>query len=321
MVQAPLASLLTQFIPLHATDENAGRVALYHYLKNFCREEEILQPDLINQFFAECLQMPHWQEKKLELYNDIKELLAQFCSKQRIVMALDQLWDLGKMQIVTITQPENLYQIVKNYENHRLTELETLRIVPDSESRMISIRKNSAGTICVRTFNNVVRVTGHELQPFCPDQELFYNPLLELQTQVVHRLQLAPHLQVRFEINEDSIIAQSISGSAFRQGQISKLAHLGEFSALFYHLKRLERFYIYRQSDPYYVELVSTIDKAMNLLHGGEAGAETFSRHVFESAQIAFDQIFPDDKALYLKLKELARAMTNQSKRPEEVIP
>lgn len=314
---------LTEFIQNNLNDENAGRVALYHYLKNFCRDTENVLPPLINRFYSECLQMTYWQEKKNELHADIKDLLTQFYSAHRVAISMEALWDLTKVQVLSVGQIENLYACVRNYENLNLSELETLRLIPDGETKIVSLKKNSSGQIKVHTFNNQARIEGHQLFPLAPDQELYYNPLLELQTHIVQRLKLTPHLQVRFEINDDGVIAQSISGFAFRQSQILKLSHLGEFPALFYHLKRLERFYVFRGSDPYYVELISTLNKALQLLQNGEAGAENFARHVFESAQIAFDQVFSDDKALYVKLKELAKVMAMQkmapSRKPEEV--
>ncbi len=308
-------SQLTTFILAHLTEEDAGRVALYHYLKNFCRENEPVQPTLINQFFSECLQMAFWQERKNELHKDVKDLLSAFYTANRVALSLDPLWDLSKMQIIGLTQNENLYHTVKNFETALVLEAETLRLINESDTRVIALKKNSQGQISVRTYNNQVRIQGYQLYPLAPDQELSYNPLLELNSHVVQRVKLTPHLQVRFEINDDGVIAQSISGYAFRQSQILRLAHLGEFPALFYHLKRLERFYVYRTSDPYYVELVSTLDKALQLIQTGEPGAEAFARNVFESAQIAFDQVFPDDKTLYIKLKELAKGMTLQKPR------
>lgn len=306
---------LAAFILGSLKDENSGRVALYHYIKNFCRTEETLTVKHINDFFAEALQMNFWMERKAELYSDIKELLGRFFSVQKAAFSLDPLWDLPRMQFIALTQGESLFQTVKVYEQSLLKDAETMKIIPDSESRMIVIKRSVQGTLVVRTYNNLVRIQGAHLIPLTHDQQLFYNEVLELQTGVVQSLRFSPHTQMRFDLTANGgAIAQTISGSAFRQSQLSQLKNLNEMPSLFAHLKRLEKYYVFRASDPYYVELTSSLDKALELVKSHEPRSIAYARNVFESAQIAFDQIFPDDKALYMKLKELAKYLTVQNK-------
>lgn len=306
-----LASLTT-FILGSLKDENSGRVALYHYIKNFCRMDEALSPAVINRFYAECLQMNYWIEKKADLHADILDMLTRYFHVQRSAFSLEQIWDLSRLQLVPITQAENLFQIVKSHEQAGVKDGEILKTMPEGDLRVIALKKTVEGALEVRTYNNLTRVAGNQLVPLTHDQELFYNEVLELRPGAVQRLRLSPHTQMRFEMAPQNIIAQTVSGSAFRQSQLSQVKHFTEITTLFFHLKKLERFYIYRGSDPYYIELNSTLDKALELLKRGEQGSLTFGRKVFESAQIAFDQVFPDDKAVYLKLKELAKLLTVQ---------
>lgn len=302
-------------------DEEAGRVALYHYLKNFCTPQDAVTPEVLNTFFAECLQLPHWQEKKSELYSDIQELLQKFFSQVGNVFSLDKVWDLSRFQLVHIIQAENLYAIVKSFETASLKEKESLRIIPESETRVVIIKKELSGSIIVRSYNNLTRVSGANLIPIMPDQELHYDAGLELQLHRFQRLKPAPHSQVRFNINEHQINAQVTSGFAFRQCQIFRLQSLNEDPRIFYPLKRLERFYVHRPSDPYYMELMATLDQAAQMLHNKTDGACTFAQQAFACGQMALDQLFPDDKALYFKLKELVKmiAQVPKSSRFKEV--
>src|SRR5438045_3068413 len=81
-------------------DEESGGVALYHYLKNFYREDFPVTPELINQFFADALQLPHWQEKRTELHCDILDLLKRFYSQPGVTFQFNQLWDIPRFQMV-----------------------------------------------------------------------------------------------------------------------------------------------------------------------------------------------------------------------------
>ncbi|MBK9294545.1 MAG: hypothetical protein IPM57_08885 [Oligoflexia bacterium] len=287
---AQLAKRITQNI----THDNAGRVALFHFIKNTCRGDEEVTTQFINDFFAECLLLPSWQEKRVELYKDIKELLYQF------QINLDQLWDLQKMQLVMLQSAQNLYSAVKFHEAKLNKESTTFRVIPDGEHRMVVLRKNPDGNFIVRTYGNTAYIQGKDVVPVKYDQELVYGPTLELCMGVTQSIRLSAHTQIRFEISENSIIAQTLSGFAFRQSQIVELKYLSDFTPLFFHLKKLEKFYVYRASDPFYMELIQNIDRALQ-------GSGPASRKTLEEAQIIFDQVFPDDKVLYMKLKELAK--------------
>lgn len=295
---------LAKTIAQNIKDENAGRVALFHYIKNTCRGDEEVTPNFINEFFSECLLLTMWQEKKSDLYNDVKNLLLLFNQSQ---YNFDQILDLQKTQILHLQNAENLYLAIKSAETQQTKEGETFRIIPDGEHRMVVLRRGHNGIMHVKTYGNTVRIQGKDIVPVKNDQELTYTPALELYPGVIQKIRLSPHTQVRFEVTESGTIAQTLSGFAFRQSQMVQLKHLSEFTPAFYHLKKLEKFYVYRPSDPFYMQLVQNLDSAVEKMSQQVPGTEAFARRTFEEAQIVFDQVFPDDKILFMKLKELAK--------------
>jgi hypothetical protein len=306
---------LTQAILGMLKEEDAGRVALYHYLKNFTGADEPVTPELINRFYAEALQLPHWQSKRQELHVDIQDLLQKFFSQSHSGFRLDHVWNLARIQLIMIEHPENLYVTVKNHEQSHLLEGENLRVMQDGNTRSVAIKRGAAGDITVRTYSNIVRVHGDRLIPLGPDQELSYDAGLELLTHRMQRLKTSAHNQVRFVMRSpQEIEAQFVSGFAFRQAQVAKIAALTQEPRIFYPLKRLERFYVYRPSDPYYMEIISSLDRALRMLHAKAEGAEQYALQAFDGGQIAFDQIFPDDKALYSRLRELARIISSRQR-------
>jgi hypothetical protein len=121
-----------------------------------------------------------------------------------------------------------------------------------------------------------------------------------------------PHSRVRFQFStEGGIDVQVLNGYAFRQSQTLSIRDIREEPRIFYPLKQLERFYIYRPSDPYYIELTNALDTALQMLQQKTEGGLEYARRVFEGGQIAFDQIFPDDKPLLARLRELAKHLTS----------
>ena len=314
---ACVGDLTTYILGAFKSDDD-GRVALYHYLKNFYPEDITVRPELINDFYSEALHLHHWQEKQVSLQTDVQDVLQRFFSQNSEPFRLDQLWDLSRLQLISLSNSENLCQIVREFEQDRTGEGENIRVIldsaPDCDTHALSIRRTPLGEVVVRTYGNLVRIQGSKLFPLCPSQEVFYDPGMELKRGLVHKLKTGTHSQVRFIIDPGtgtSVSAQFINGFAFRQTQSLSLANINQESRIFFPLKRLERFYIYRPSDPYYMELISTMERALLLLQTRREGAYDFARQAFDGGQIAFDQIFPDDKALYTRLRELAKWITS----------
>jgi len=301
---------LTNFILGAFKAEDDGRVALYHYLRNFFPLETLVTPQLINEFYSEALYNPYWQERKSNLQNDVQEAVQRFFSQSHEPIRMDLLWDISKFQIVPIHQSETLCLIVREHEQAITLEGETFRVMPESDNRVISVRRTGLGEVVIRTYSNLTRIQGSKLTPLNADQEIFYDPGMELKRGLFQRLRPSPHSLVRFVVegaNDVMITAQFVNGFAFRQSQTLTLGSINQESRIFFPLKRLERFYIYRPSDPYYMELISTMERALLMLQTHKDGAFDFARQAFDSGQIAFDQIFPDDKALYSRLRELAK--------------
>src|SRR4051794_4948194 len=97
---------LTTFILGAFKAEDDGRVALYHFLKNFYSVETAVTPKLINEFYAEALHTQYWQERKSNLQNDIQEVLIRFFSQSHETIRMDQLWDLSATQIILLAHSE-----------------------------------------------------------------------------------------------------------------------------------------------------------------------------------------------------------------------
>lgn len=308
-----LVSDLNKFILGALANEEGGRVAFYHFLKNFCHVNEPVNPELVNRFLSEALLLPHWQNKKEELYHDIQDLLQKFSATTRSPFNLGQIWNLPRMQILPVEHIDNLYDIVKEHEQSQTSAGENLRIVPEGENRVVAILKNSEGRIFVRTYTNLVRVQGSTLIPLEADQELKYDSGLELLENTVQRLRCSPHTQVIFSLHQGGVNAHLVAGFAMRRTQDLKQESISLEPKIFYPLKRLERFYIYRSSDPYYNELITTLDRAIYLVRTNPKEALDFARQAFEGGQIAFDQIFPDDRQLHGKLKDLVKIISSHT--------
>jgi hypothetical protein len=79
---------------------------------------------------------------------------------------------------------------------------------------------------------------------------------------------------------------------------------------LFYPLKRLEQFFVDRKSDPVYIEMSASLDKATELLLNQHPDGRKYASIVLDRSRLAIEQIFPDDKTLRVQVQNLERALT-----------
>jgi hypothetical protein len=299
-------------------DEESAQVALYHYLKNFYHDESSLTPELMNRFFEESLHLPHWQAKKNQLFIDVTESLSRFFKMERFESPtgsapfnFKELLDLVKMQFIFIHQPSSLHSVVMNHERASLKEGESLRVLLQNDTHALAIKRFQNADVVVRTYNNFAKISGHLVLPLAPLEELHYDSHLELRSNATQILRTAPHSQVRFQI-KDEVVARFISGFAFRLSQEITTKSVANEARIFYPLKRLERYYVDRNSDPFYSDLVVSLERAISNTTSEQNPLSGQNHSVFENGQIIFDQIYPDDKTLYLKLRELAKLRSNQ---------
>jgi len=155
----------------------------------------------------------------------------------------------------------------------------------------------------------LARLEGSTLVPLVAEQELFYDAGLELRDNIPQRLRPSLHAQVRFVISNRGVEARFVSGYAMRQNGAQSLAHLYQEPRIFFPLKKLERYYVFRGSDPFYTDLVTTLDRAIYMMKNNDPEGLPYAQESFERGQIAFDQIFPDDRNLHGRLSELVRLM------------
>jgi hypothetical protein len=225
---------------------------------------------------------------------------------------MDQLWDLARMQLIAVEDPENLFYCVNEFERAQQLEAEQIRILQEDKHRLIVIKRKADASYVIRCYGNITRLERNRLVPIGAEQELFYDPGLELMNGAVQKLKTTANAQIRFAVTPNGVLAQFIAGFAFRQAQEVRLHNLREEPRIFYPLKRLERFYVNRPSDPYYAEVISELDRALHMHKSHAPGASAALLAAFDSGQIAFDQIFPDDKPLYTRLRELAKLLTSK---------
>jgi hypothetical protein len=311
-----------------------ARQCLYHYLKHILDPIEPFTPSVIDDFYKRTLNLEYWHQNAKELghcvRNDLASYLSQFPAEK------DLEWELirhaDELQVINIQREKDLSLILQKAEHERLQASDRLRLIPTGQGNILSAVLSSVGTLEVRSYSLKAYISGATLKPLNPVSHLFYNSKLELMPHVKQTLEGSLLTVISFSMEEDGVHGIISRGHTFQKFETFIQARVADHFDLFNQLKKLERFYVDPQSDPFYRE---TINNFINNLEQANLGMKNstplqlqMAEKILRKGQSALKNAFPGDRLLQLLVTHLdlglAQAKNGKSKtnpRPTEQVP
>jgi hypothetical protein len=306
---------LAQHIATLEPGKNAARLAFYNYLVNLCDPRQTITSQLLNSFYARALTFTHWQENRAELFEQTQYCLLSFAkaneaSADSVFSELQKSWQADDIETVSIKNQANLFGVVKQYLDKQLTTSEQSRVISDKNGNALAIILNQAKShLRVCSFPPIAKLVKGELSPVTSEFSLHYTVELNLTPKTFQQIDVGAHTFARFFIDDEGCKGSLIRGYTFQRLAVMDGGSLHKYPMVFYALKRLEQFFIDRNTDPMYQELTQLLERATELLSQGHPEAEKFARHAYERGQLALEQIFPDDKLVQLLITNLEKTL------------
>ncbi|MCB0412451.1 MAG: hypothetical protein KDD22_07990, partial [Bdellovibrionales bacterium] len=168
------------------------------------------------------------------------------------------------------------------------------------DRQLLSLTLKVSGELEVRVFKNRARILKGRLIPLPPVTFLEYGPQLDLTP--LRRMVLAGPMMSSylFEVTDTGLRGLTTRGHTFQKLDTLNAPQLSSCPDLFFALKRIEKYYIRPESDPFYQELVSLLEKSYQLISAGEPNCEKLAETALMKGRLALKNIFPNDKLLLL---------------------
>lgn len=298
---------LAQFLLRLDPSKNIARLAFYHYVKNWLNPQSSLGLHHIDDFFDRCLSFEYWQNQRELLGKTLVEDLNAFYQQQ----AQNPPFDLNslelpeKRQILALNFSKDLEALVRNWAEARKQVGDQVRILPVAEDQVMLLHLLGGGGLEVRVFSNRVRILKGQLLPFAPITKLSYGPQLDL-LQHKGMVLAGPMLSsFVFEFSDSGLKGLMSRGHSFQKIESFSGPSLNAHPEIFYALKRVEKHYVKPQSDPFYQELISLMEKSYQLISSGEPNAEKLAETALNKGRLALKNIFPGDKLLLLLITNI----------------
>lgn len=307
---------------------NAPIFTLTNYLNFLCEHDELLTPALINRFYNRALIFNEWQQNFDALHIATTVAVRNFSDATGLNFAFGDVVEPSQVQIVPLNQKKVKERVFEKFLESELSPSDQFRLFEDRTGRSVAILRLNNKSVRAITFPNFGALIDGEVLPLCTDFALSYGANLELEVGASQSLQLNANTHARFKFADNThlhvpqdqrsnLYGAIVRGFNLEPIKILKGTSLIKEAELFYPVKHLEHFFIDRNSDIVYLELVSSLSRAIDLVLAQEPNAVPFAQEVLQRSRFAWEQIFPDDKPLEVQVQSLERALSVENLWPK----
>jgi hypothetical protein len=300
---------------------NQARLTLYNFLRGVMEPNLPFSPAVIQSFYARVLQFDHWQNDSQNLADVVRTDLQGFL-RQHALGTEQEAWQNlrhpDSLQIVTLKQPGDLHELVETEHAARQKSGDQIRTVRLSDTQILVLVLSPSGSLEAKVYSNMALVWGSRLRLTAPVSQLYYSSDLELMPhvrQVLEGTLLTTHC---FHVDSEGVHGLITRGYTFQKFETFIRARLADTQDLFASLKKVERHFINPQSDPYYQEMVTKLERANRLLgvqnHDGLLEAE----RTLNKGRLILKNVFPNDRLLTLLVTHLDYGINEKRAHPAQ---
>lgn len=290
-----------KFILKFNPQNNAARLALYNYIKNFSVLDSDFQSKTIDQFCRKALQFEYWRKEIRELSREVQYFVKKFSENVGTEFSLIRPAD--RMQAVQILNKEDRTDILKNFLiSHKLDK--NTSIVHDADhTYLITVLAESGVQVAI--LDNWFLIRDGLMEPLHIDQFLYYDSHLEPALEMRQSIEVAPQTLAQFKVGVEDIEVSCIQGMTFKKIKAHRISKLHEDKYIYFAVKKVERHFIDRTTDPLYLDVISKLEEALYRVESQGLKAKDFAIQAMELGESFYSHAFPDDKMIPYLLEDL----------------
>lgn len=289
---------------------NQARLTLYNFLKHTVDATLPFTPAVIEAFYARVLQFDHWQSDSENLSAvvsaDVESFVRKNCPPEE-AQAWAKLRHPNTLHVVQLNVLEDLEELVENEHLARQKSGDVVKQVRLSEIQVLVLILSASGHLEVKVYPNLAIVWGTKVRAVAPVTHLHYSADLELMPHIRQILEGTLLTTHSFHLDHEGVHGLITRGATFQKFETFIRANLPDTQDLFTSLKRLERHFIDPQSDPYYQEMVSKLERANRLLSHAQIHPDSVesAERALNKGRLCLKNVFPNDRLLTLLVTHL----------------
>lgn len=286
-----------------------ARLAFYNWLRGFSTPDEPLGRDLLERFFWDAMDYPHWTGNRNQLGGEIRFLIEQFNRFYQQKFDLSGLRFPETLQILELEHAQDIIEALTCHLNQTVSPDDKFRLIPDQNKRFTAVILRGDRSLEVRSYDRKFTLRGGILEPLRRDLALFYTSELELSPGHQHKLEIAPYITAQFTVEDDRVQGVALRGFVFQRMMEFKGENLRDLPRLHMPLRRLEQFFIDRRSDREYQDLIQKLERTCALVQAGDPEARRWAPAILAQAETALEQVYGGDRLLALLARDLRHTL------------
>lgn len=301
-------SQFSQYLLKLDPQRNPARLALYNFLKHVCDSNLPFTPSVIQSFYARILQFDHWQNDAENLSETVRTDLQSYARQHILeneIAPWTQLRHPDTLQIVQLKVYQDLEELVMNEHAPRQKSGDKVQCARISDTQILVLVLSAGGGLEAKVYPNQALVWGSRLRPVAPVTHLHYSADMELMPHVRQVLEGSLLTTHCFHVDSEGVHGLVVRGYTFQKFETFIRAKLSETQDLFSSLKKVERHFIDAQSDPYYQEIVSKLERANRLLSHPSGDTLGEAERALNRGRLVLKNAFPNDRLLTLLVTHL----------------
>jgi len=262
---------------------------------------------VLNRFYRECLVYPHWQQNKSRLKEQTRQLLTSIQQAHLWDLELEKVQWVDEVQVITLERWQDRKEVIERHFKQKLYHQQPIeiRFINDQRRLMAIIFNKSNQQIHMYGIEDKFILNQGLLEPLTGLSGLRFDQELNLIEGGWFTLELGSFILSKFRTIKGLYDYRATRGYLFQKFQSFTKAPLETIPKLFYPLKRLENYFIKKESNPYYVGLSQELERTIELLRMREPLDKGYITDLIIRVRNAIEYVFVSDKLLHLYIKEL----------------
>jgi hypothetical protein len=292
---------------------NPARLTFFNYLSHLADVDVLLSAEMVENFFASCLDYAHWVQNRPALGQEVKQVLQMCAAANDIAVDLNDIKWPQDTQLIELEHLSDLTDAVQVYLNSIYKKNERYRLLLDQNKKLLAVVLHDNHTVSVRSFDRKMILRHGQLEPLRKDLTLTYLPTLELMPNLVQKIEVSPFVTAQFQMSDEGYRGCLVRGYVFQKFFDLRGETLTAHPKLFYAVKRLEQHFIDRRTDPFYKETIGALEKSVELVNVGDSEAIVDATDVLARAQNALEYVFAGDRMMALLIRDLQNTLSKHS--------
>ena len=269
-----------------------------HYIQNFYPPEcALFENSMIEDLYSWLLNDPYHRSNSQILKKEILNEVHAFYRKNLLELEWKSLQNSLRSRVIHIHDKKDSLEVLDEYYKIRYPFVRTMSF---DKPYTLALILQSDGYSQSFMHSPLYTIQYGKLRPLLALCHLSYDDQMELQPLKMQKIYDENGECTLFSIQKHSIELRRINTRNFQLIEKKVLSSLQEEPSLFFKLKKIENTYIKAKTDPFYQELVHTLQNGYQKLLTQHPEAVPTAEKCMEEARHALNNIYPQDRLLLL---------------------